>query len=60
MLIKGEFNETDDQFVVNLDNGDDTMIYFDVAGTNSAIILDDSILSHTNVGDNILGSTDFI
>ena len=60
LLIRGEFNETDDQFVVNFGSGSDTLVYFDVAGTNSGIILDNSILADGNVGDDILGSTDFI
>jgi Ca2+-binding RTX toxin-like protein len=60
LLIRGEFNETDDQFVVNFDSGSDTFVYFDVAGTNSGIILDNSILADGNVGNDILGSTDFI
>jgi hypothetical protein len=60
LLIRGEFDETDNEFTVNFTSGADTLVYFDVAGTNSAIVLDNSLLSEANVGDDILGSTDFI
>ena len=50
LLIRGEFNETSDQFVVDFTGGVDTMVYFDVAGTNSAIILENEILDASNIG----------
>ena len=61
LLIRGEFNETSDQFVVNMNGGGtDTLVYFDINGTDQGIVLDNSILADGNVGDNILASTDFI
>jgi Ca2+-binding RTX toxin-like protein len=47
LLIRGEFNEANNQFVVDFDNGVDTFVYYDVAGTNSGIVLENSILTST-------------
>ena len=47
LLIRGEFNEANDQFVVNFDTGVDTFVYYDVSGTNSGIVLENSILTST-------------
>jgi len=47
LLIRGEFNEATDQFVVNFDTGVDTFVYYDVSGTNSGIVVENSILTST-------------
>ena len=48
LLIRGEFDEATNQFVVNFDTGVDTFVYYDVAGTNSGIVLENSILTSTS------------
>jgi hypothetical protein len=49
VLIKGEFDETNDQFNTNFASGADTLVYFNLAGTTQGIVLDNSIL--TSVSD---------
>ena len=48
LLIRGEFDEVFNKFTCDFDSGSDTLLHFNVGGTDRGLVLDNSILTSTN------------